>query len=68
MSEAEPATEARRIAQEARDRARFEDEALGLAEEVGKWAELKELVHKRLKILADVLNLQRSHRNQSGCP
>ena len=34
MSEAEPATEARRIAQEARDRARFEDEALGLADQV----------------------------------
>jgi RNA polymerase sigma-70 factor, ECF subfamily len=34
VSEAEPATEARRIAQEARDRARFEDEALGLADQV----------------------------------
>ena len=34
MSDAEPATEARRIAQEARDRARFEDEALGLADQV----------------------------------
>ena len=34
MNEAEPATEARRIAQEARDRARFEDEALGLADQV----------------------------------
>jgi RNA polymerase sigma-70 factor (ECF subfamily) len=34
VSEAEPAAEARRIAQEARDRARFEDEALGLADQV----------------------------------
>ncbi len=34
MSEPEPATEARRIAAEARDRARFEDEALGLADQV----------------------------------
>jgi RNA polymerase sigma-70 factor, ECF subfamily len=34
VSEGEPATEARRIAQEARDRARFEDEALGLADQV----------------------------------
>jgi RNA polymerase sigma-70 factor (ECF subfamily) len=34
VSEAEPATEARRIAREARDRARFEDEALGLADQV----------------------------------
>lgn len=34
VSEAESATEARRIAQEARDRARFEDEALGLADQV----------------------------------
>jgi RNA polymerase sigma-70 factor (ECF subfamily) len=34
VSESEPATEARRIAQEARDRARFEDEALGLADQV----------------------------------
>ncbi|MGH3111114.1 MAG: sigma-70 family RNA polymerase sigma factor [Gaiellaceae bacterium] len=34
MSEAEPATEARRIAREARDRARFEDEALELADQV----------------------------------
>jgi RNA polymerase sigma-70 factor, ECF subfamily len=34
VSETEPATEARRIAQEARDRARFEDEALGLADQV----------------------------------
>jgi RNA polymerase sigma-70 factor (ECF subfamily) len=34
VNEAEPATEARRIAQEARDRARFEDEALGLADQV----------------------------------
>jgi RNA polymerase sigma-70 factor (ECF subfamily) len=34
VSEAEPATEARRIAQEARDRARFEDEALQLADQV----------------------------------
>jgi RNA polymerase sigma-70 factor (ECF subfamily) len=34
VSEAEPATEARRIALEARDRARFEDEALGLADQV----------------------------------
>jgi RNA polymerase sigma-70 factor (ECF subfamily) len=34
VSEAEPDTEARRIAEEARDRARFEDEALGLADQV----------------------------------
>jgi RNA polymerase sigma-70 factor (ECF subfamily) len=34
VSEAEPETEARRIAQEARDRARFENEALGLADQV----------------------------------
>ena len=34
MSEPEPATEARRIAAEARDRARFEDEALALADQV----------------------------------
>ncbi len=34
MSELEPATEARRIAAEARDRARFEEEALGLADQV----------------------------------
>ncbi len=34
MSDPEPATEARRIAAEARDRARFEDEALGLADQV----------------------------------
>jgi RNA polymerase sigma-70 factor (ECF subfamily) len=34
VSEAELAAEARRIAQEARDRARFEDEALGLADQV----------------------------------
>ena len=34
MSESEPATEARRIASEARDRVRFEDEALGLADQV----------------------------------
>jgi len=34
VSETEPATEARRIAAEARDRARFEDEALGLADQV----------------------------------
>lgn len=34
MSEPEPATEARRIATEARDRARFEEEALGLADQV----------------------------------
>ncbi|HSI98614.1 MAG TPA: sigma factor, partial [Gaiellaceae bacterium] len=34
MSEPEPSTEARRIATEARDRARFEDEALGLADQV----------------------------------
>jgi RNA polymerase sigma-70 factor (ECF subfamily) len=34
VSEPEPATEARRIATEARDRARFEDEALGLADQV----------------------------------
>ena len=34
MSEAEPATEARRIAREARDRARFEEEALELADQV----------------------------------
>ena len=34
MSEPETATEARRIAAEARDRARFEDEALSLADQV----------------------------------
>ena len=34
MSEVEPATEAQRIAAEARDRARFEEEALGLADQV----------------------------------
>ncbi len=34
MSETEPSTEARRIAADARDRARFEDEALGLADQV----------------------------------
>ena len=34
MSETEPATEARRIAAEARDRARFEEEALALADQV----------------------------------
>lgn len=34
MSEAEPATEARRIAREARDHARFEEEALELADQV----------------------------------
>ena len=34
MSEPEPATEARRIAAEARDRARFEEEALALADQV----------------------------------
>ena len=34
MSEPEPSTDARRIAAEARDRARFEDEALGLADQV----------------------------------
>jgi RNA polymerase sigma-70 factor, ECF subfamily len=34
VSEPEPATEARRIAAEARDRARFEDEALSLADQV----------------------------------
>lgn len=34
MSEAEPTTEARRIAREARDRVRFEEEALGLADQV----------------------------------
>jgi RNA polymerase sigma-70 factor, ECF subfamily len=34
VSEPEPATEARRIATEARDRARFEDEALSLADQV----------------------------------
>ena len=34
VSEPEPATEARRIAAEARDRARFEDEALALADQV----------------------------------
>ncbi|MEX0850431.1 MAG: sigma-70 family RNA polymerase sigma factor [Gaiellaceae bacterium] len=33
MSEPEPATEARRIATEARDRARFEEEALALADQ-----------------------------------
>jgi RNA polymerase sigma-70 factor, ECF subfamily len=34
VSEVEPATEAQRIAAEARDRARFEEEALGLADQV----------------------------------
>lgn len=34
VSESEPATEARRIAAQARDRARFEEEALGLADQV----------------------------------
>ena len=34
MSEPEPSTEARRIAREARDRVRFEEEALGLADQV----------------------------------
>ncbi len=34
VSEAEPTTEARRIAREARDRVRFEEEALGLADQV----------------------------------
>jgi RNA polymerase sigma-70 factor, ECF subfamily len=34
VSEVEPATEAKRIAAEARDRARFEEEALGLADQV----------------------------------
>jgi RNA polymerase sigma-70 factor (ECF subfamily) len=34
VSEPEPSTDARRIAAEARDRARFEDEALGLADQV----------------------------------
>src|SRR4249919_1832531 len=34
MSEAGPETEARRIATEARDRARFEEEALALADQV----------------------------------
>jgi RNA polymerase sigma-70 factor (ECF subfamily) len=34
VSEPEPATEARRIAAEARDRARFEEEALALADQV----------------------------------
>jgi RNA polymerase sigma-70 factor, ECF subfamily len=34
VSEPEPATEARRIAQEARDRVRFEEEALGFADQV----------------------------------
>ena len=34
MSEPEPATEARRIAAEARDRTRFEEEALALADQV----------------------------------
>jgi RNA polymerase sigma-70 factor (ECF subfamily) len=34
VSEPEPATDARRIAQEARDRVRFEEEALGLADQV----------------------------------
>ena len=34
MSEPEPATEAQRIATEARDRARFEEEALALADQV----------------------------------
>jgi RNA polymerase sigma-70 factor (ECF subfamily) len=34
VSEPEPSTEARRIASEERDRARFEDEALGLADQV----------------------------------
>ena len=35
VSEPEPSTEAMRIAREARDRVRFEEEALALAEEVG---------------------------------
>ena len=34
VSEPEPSTEARRIAREARDRVRFEEEALGLADQV----------------------------------
>jgi RNA polymerase sigma-70 factor (ECF subfamily) len=34
VSEPEPSTEARRIAADARDRARFEEEALGLADQV----------------------------------
>ena len=34
VSEPEPSTDARRIAADARDRARFEDEALGLADQV----------------------------------
>lgn len=34
MSEPEPSTEARRIAAEARDRVRFEEEALGLADQI----------------------------------
>ena len=34
VSETEPAAEARRIAAEARDRARFEEEALGLADQI----------------------------------
>ena len=34
MSEPEPSTEATRIAREARDRVRFEEEALGLADQV----------------------------------
>ena len=34
VSEADPETEARRIAGEARDRVRFEEDALGLADQV----------------------------------
>ena len=45
MSEPEPATEARRIATEARDRARFEEEALALADQVYRVA--RRLVRSR---------------------
>ena len=45
MSEPEPATDARRIATEARDRARFEEEALALADQVYRVA--RRLVRSR---------------------
>ena len=45
MSEPEPTTEARRIATEARDRARFEEEALALADQVYRVA--RRLVRSR---------------------
>jgi len=45
VSEPEPATEARRIATEARDRARFEEEALALADQVYRVA--RRLVRSR---------------------